>query len=63
VGAADVKAPDHDDGETVKQTIVAAQGQPSDATERECRITEVVADTGSNKTQMLARLGERGIRS
>lgn len=42
------------DGETVKDTVVDAQGNLNDATEQECCITEVVADKGYHKTETLA---------
>ena len=63
VVAADVKPADAADGETVKDTIVDAQGNLNDATEQECRIVEVVADKGYHKAQTLAWLDEREIRS
>ena len=63
VVAADVKPADHADGETVKDTVVDAQGNLNDATKQECRITEVVADKGYHKTGTLVWLGDRGIRT
>ena len=63
VVAADVKPADAADGETVKDTVVDAQGNLNDATEQECRIVEVVADKGYHKAQTLAWLDEREIRS
>ena len=63
VVAADVKPADAADGETVKDTVVDAQGNLNDATKQECRIAEVVADKGYHKTETLAWLGERGIRT
>lgn len=47
VVAADVKPADAADGETVKDTVVDAQGNLNDASKQECRIAEVVADKGS----------------
>jgi transposase len=61
--AADVKPADAADGETVKDTVVDAQGNLNDATKHECRITEVVADKGYHKAGTLAWLDERGIRT
>jgi transposase len=63
VVAAGVKPADAADGETVKDTVVEAQGNLNDATKHECRITEVVADKGYHKTETLAWLGDRGIRT
>jgi IS5 family transposase len=61
--AADVKPADAADGETVKDTIVDAQGNLNDATKHECRITHVVADKGYHKAGTLAWLDERDIRT
>jgi transposase len=61
--AADVKPADAADGETVKDTVVDAQGNLNDATKQECRIVEVVADKGYHKTETLAWLDEREIRT
>ncbi len=63
VVAADVKPADAADGETVKDTVVDAQGNLNDATKQECRLAEVVADKGYHKTETLAWLGERDIRT
>ena len=63
VVAADVRPADHADGETVKDTVVNAQGNLNDATKQECSISEVVADKGYHKTETLAWLRERGIRT
>ena len=63
VVAADVKPANAADGETVKSTVADAQGNVKDATKRECRITEVVADKGYHKSETLAWLDDRGIRS
>jgi transposase len=63
VVAADVKPADAPDGETAKDTVINAQGNLNDATKQECRITELVADKGYHKTETLAWLDERGIRS
>lgn len=63
VVAADVKPADSADGETVKDTVIDAQGNLNDATKQECCISEVVADKGYHKTETLAWLGERGIRT
>src|SRR5215831_2127388 len=63
VVAADVKPADAADGETAKGTVTDAQGNLNDATKHECRIAEVVADKGYHKTETLAWLGERDIRS
>jgi transposase len=63
VVAADVKPADAADGETVKDTVIEAQGNLHDATKQECCIAEVVADKGYHKTETLAWLGERGIRT
>ncbi len=63
VVAADVKPADQADGETVKDTVVDAQGNLNDATKRECRITEVVADKGYHKTETLVWLGDRDTRT
>jgi len=63
VVAADVKPADAADGETVKDTVINAQGNLNDSTKRECRITEIVADKGYHKAQTLAWLDERAIRS
>lgn len=63
VVAADVKPADAADGETAKSTVTDAQGNLNDATKHECRITEVVADKGYHKTETLAWLDERDIRS
>lgn len=51
------------DGETVKETIVEAQGNLNDATEQQCCITEMAADKGYNKTETLVWAEERGIRT
>jgi transposase len=61
--AADVKPADAADGETVKDTIVDAQGNLNDATKHECRITHVVADKGYHKAETLAWLDEREIQT
>ena len=50
VVAADVKPADAADGETVKDTVVDAQGNLNDATKSECVIAEVAADKGYHKT-------------
>lgn len=63
VVAADVKPADAADGETVKDTVVEAQGNLNDATKQECRITEVVADKGYHKASTLAWLDEREVRT
>jgi transposase len=63
VVAADVKPADQADGETVKDTVVDAQGNLNEATKQECRIAEVVADKGYHKTETLVWLGDRGIRT
>jgi len=63
VVAATVHPADAADGETVKQTAVEAQGNLNDATKEECRITEIAADKGYNKTETLAWAAERGIRT
>ena len=63
VVAADVKPADAADGETVKDTVVDAQGNLNDATKQECRIVEVVADKGYHKAETLAWLEGREIRS
>ena len=63
VVAADVKPADAPDGETVKETVVDAQGNLNDATTHECRIAQVVADKGYHKTETLAWLEERDVRS
>lgn len=63
VVAADVKPADQADGETVKDTVVDAQGNLNEATKQECRITEVVADKGYHKTATLVWLGDRDIRT
>ena len=47
------------DGETVKDTVVEAQGNLNDATKQECRITEVVADKGYHAAETLAWRDER----
>jgi transposase len=51
------------DGETVKETIVEAQGNLNDATEQQCCIAEIAADKGYNKTETLVWAEERGIRT
>jgi hypothetical protein len=51
------------DGETVKQTVVEAQGNLNDATEQQCCITELAGDKGYNKTETLVWAEERGIRT
>jgi transposase len=63
VVAADVKPADAADGETVKDTVVDAQGNLNDATKNECVIAELAADKGYHKTETLVWLRERGIRS
>lgn len=63
VVAAAVKLADAADGETVKDTVVDAQGNLNDATKDECRITQLVADKGYHKAETLAWLDDRGIRS
>ncbi|HEY3495494.1 MAG TPA: transposase [Polyangiaceae bacterium] len=63
VVAADVKPADAADGETVKDTVVDAQGNLNDATKHECRIAEVVADKGYHKAATLAWLDERDVRT
>lgn len=63
VVAADVKPADAADGETVKDTVVDAQGNLNDATKSECVIAEVAADKGYHKTATLVWLGERGVRT
>ena len=63
VVAADVKPANAADGETVKDTVVDAQGNLTDATEQECVIAELVADRGYHKSETLAWLAEHGIRS
>ena len=61
--AADVKPADAADGETVKDTVIDAQGNLNDSTKQECRVVEVVTDKGYHKTETLAWLGEKDIRS
>jgi transposase len=51
------------DGETVKETIVEAQGNLNDATEQQCCIAEIAADKGYNKTETLVWAEEQGIRT
>lgn len=63
VVAADVKPADASDGETVKDTVINAQGNLNDATKHECRITEIVADKGYHKAETLAWIGDRDIRT
>jgi transposase len=63
VVAANVKPADDADGETIKDTVIDAQGNLNDATKQECRITEVVADKGHHKTETLVWMGERKIRT
>ena len=63
VVAADVKPGDAADGETVKDTVIDAQGNLNDSTKQECRVAEVVTDKGYRKTETLAWLGEMDIRS
>jgi len=63
VVAADVKPADAADGETVKDTVIDAQGNLNDSTKRECRVVEVVTDKGYHKTETLAWLGEKDIRT
>jgi len=61
--AATVQPADAADGETIKETVVEAQGNLNDATKQECRITEIAADKGYNKTETLVWAEERGIRT
>ena len=63
VVAATVHPADAADGETIKETVVEAQGNLNDATQQECRITEIAADKGYNKTETLVWAEERGIRT
>lgn len=63
VVAADVKPADAADGETVKDTVIDAQGNLNDSTKLECRVAEVVTDKGYDKAETLVWLGEHGIRS
>ena len=63
VVAADVKPADVADGETVKNTVIDAQGNLNDSTKQECRVVEVVTDKGYHKTETLAWLGEKDIRT
>ena len=61
--AATIQSGDAADGETMKTTVVEAQGNLNDATEQECRITEIAADKGYNKTETLVWTKERDIRT
>ena len=61
--AAKIQPGDAADGETIKDTVVDAQGNLNDATKHECRIAEVAADKGYNKNETLAWAAERGIRT
>ncbi len=51
------------DGETMKDTVVDAQGNLNDATESECRIAEIAGDKGYNKTETLVWAKQRGLRT
>jgi transposase len=61
--AATIKPGDAADGETIKETVVEAQGNLNDATEPECCIAEVAADKGYHKNETLAWAAERKIRT
>jgi len=61
--AATIHPADAADGETIKETVVEAQGNLNDATNQECLIAEIAADKGYNKTETLAWAEERGIRT
>jgi transposase len=61
--AATIQPGDAADGETVKETVVEAQGNLNDATKHECRIEEIAADKGYNKTETLVWADERGVRT
>lgn len=60
---ATIQPGDAADGETVKDTVIEAQGNLNDATEDQCRITELAGDKGYNKTETLVWAEERGIRT
>lgn len=51
------------DSETVKETVIEAQGNLNYATEQECVIAEIVADKGYNKTETLVWAESRNIRT
>lgn len=61
--AATIHSGDAADGETVKETVIEAQGNLNDATKQECCITEIAADKGYNKTATLVWASEQGIRT
>jgi transposase len=61
--AATIQPGDAADGETIKKTVVEAQGNLNDATNHECRITEVAADKGYHKNETLAWAVEQRIRT
>lgn len=61
--AATIQPGDAADGETVKQTVIEAQGNLNDATEQQCCIAELAADKGYNKTETLVWAEDRGIRT
>jgi len=63
VVAATIQPADASDGETLKETVIEAQGNLNDATNERCCITEIAADKGYNKTATLVWADERGIRT
>ncbi len=61
--AADVKPADAADGEAVKDTVIDAHGNLHDSTKQDYLYVEVVTDKGCHKTETLAWLGEKDIRT
>jgi hypothetical protein len=63
VVAATIQPADKADGESAKETVAEAKENVDVATEQQCRVVELVADKGYNKTETLVWAGDQGLRT